>query len=104
MWMLILRFPVPAHRHDGLLAFLARAKPYYEQPGGIRVRLLRSRDDPGQFVEIVEYRDEEAYERDQARVASDPRMKALLEEWRGFHSGPSTVEAWQEIPIPRPPD
>jgi quinol monooxygenase YgiN len=102
MWMLTLRFPVSTHRHGELMAFLARAKPYYEQPGGIRVRLLQGVESPEEFLEIVEYRDQDAYERDQERVAADPGMKALLEEWRGLHSGPLIVEAFRELTVPRP--
>ena len=49
------------------------AIPFYEQPGGIRVRLLWDTADPDRFIEIVEYADQGAHDRDQARVADDPR-------------------------------
>ena len=99
--MLMLRFSVAAHRHEDLVAFLARAKPYYEEPGGIEVRLFRNPETPEQFLEMVTYRDEAAYRRDQLRVESDPRMKSLLEEWRSLHLGGVGVETYEEVVVPR---
>jgi hypothetical protein len=96
---LLLRFTVAAEHHAALHAFLAKAVPYYEQPGGIRVRLLEDLKTPGTFVEVVEYRDRVTYERDQVRVESDEGMKSLLAEWRRLHAGPLTVEAFEERSI-----
>lgn len=100
MVTLMLRFSVATDRHGELKAFLARARPYYEQPGGIHVRLLENLAGPGDFVEIVEYQDEETYRRDQVRVETDPGMKALLAEWRTFHVGGLVVEAYRDTPLP----
>jgi hypothetical protein len=98
----MLRFAVTAERHDALRSFLARAIPFYEQPGGIRVRLLQCADAPDEFVEMVEYRDEDAYERDQVRVREDPTMRSLLAEWRELHAGPLRVELYREAGVARP--
>jgi quinol monooxygenase YgiN len=96
MITILLRFAIAQDRDRDLRAFLARARPYYEQPGGIRVRLLQSVDTPGEYVELVEYRDRATYLADQERVASDPGMKALLEEWRALHVGALRVEVLEE--------
>lgn len=105
MVTLMLRFSVAPEHRETLRAFLAKALPYYEQPGGIRVRLLRGVDSPTEFLEMVEYRDREAYERDQLRVQNDPVMKALLAEWRQLHVAPVSVEVYHEerIGISREP-
>lgn len=100
--VVMLRFSVATESHEDLVAFLARAKPYYEEPGGIDVRLLRNLNAPDQFVEVVTYRDETAYRRDQLRVENDPRMKALLAEWRSFHLDGVSVETYEEVAVPRP--
>ena len=100
MWTVILRFYVGTSRHAELLAFLARAKPCYERPGGIRVRLFQNLDLPEDFIEVVEYLDEGAYRRDQIRVAADPDMQALLQEWRGLHAGPLSANSYRELTIP----
>lgn len=82
-----------------LEAFLARARPVYEELGGIRVRLQWSVTAPGEFVEIMEYADRAAYDADQVRVEADPRMRALIAEWRTHLAGPPRVEAYEEVAV-----
>lgn len=53
------------------------------------------------MIERVEYRDGAVFDADQRRVSDDPRMKALLEEWRSFLDGPSEVQVFQELSIRR---
>jgi hypothetical protein len=81
----------------GFLRFLREAVPFYEAPGGIKIRLLRNMDDPNALIEVVEYVDHGTYLRDQERVASDPQMQAYLERWREFLSGPPEVTVYQDI-------
>jgi hypothetical protein len=80
-----------------LLSFLKGAIPFYEAPGGVRVRLLRSMADPTRFIEIVEYDSVAAFERDQLRVEHDPAMAAQLATWRTLLAGGVEVEAYEEI-------
>ncbi|NNH05997.1 hypothetical protein [Cellulomonas fimi] len=79
-----------------LEAFLRRARPTYEAPGGIRTRLQWRLDDPAEFVEIMEYADRATYDADQVRVEQDPAMRALLAQWRAHLDGPPRVEAFEE--------
>jgi hypothetical protein len=97
--ILMLRFSVAAENHGALRSFLAKAVPYYERPGGIRVRLLQSINSPDEFLEMVEYRDQGTYERDQRRVETDPLMKELLAEWRQLHARPVSVEVYGQQPV-----
>lgn len=75
-------------------AFLAEAIPFYESPGGIRVRVLWDVADPNRFIEVIEYVDQAAHDRDQLRVENDPRMRDLLERWRSLLDGPPVVETY----------
>ncbi|GCD19704.1 hypothetical protein CTKZ_12660 [Cellulomonas algicola] len=84
-----------------LEAFLARARPVYEEPGGIRTRLQWSLDDPAVFVEIMEYADRATYDADQLRVEQDPAMRALLTEWRTHLDGAPRVVAYVEADLGR---
>jgi hypothetical protein len=59
--------------------------------------------EPDTFLEVVEYQDREAYERDQQRVENDPAMKSLLEQWRSLHAGPVAAEAYYELNPCSPP-
>ncbi|MBX3117127.1 MAG: hypothetical protein KF808_07280 [Cryobacterium sp.] len=95
MLELHLRGKVAAGRQADLEAFLAEASPFYEAPGGIRVRLLWSTTEEGRFIELIEYTDQETYDLDQERVENDPTMKAYLERWRSLLSEPPVVEIYR---------
>lgn len=92
-----LRGRVTEGRWDDLLSFLHKAIAFYEEPGGIRVRLLCDVADPDVFIEVIEYETEESYAADQRRVENDPAMIARLEEWRGLLAGPVEVQTLCEV-------
>jgi hypothetical protein len=92
-----LRGRVPAGGWEDLESFLRKAIPFYEQSGGIRVRLLRDAGDQDAFVELIEYDTGEAYAADQRRVENDPEMIATLEEWRGLLAGPVEVRTFRDV-------
>lgn len=95
--ILHLRINTPSADCAPLLSFLKGAIPFYEAPGGVRVRLLRRIDDPSRFIEIVEYDSVDAFERDQRRVEHDPAMAAYLATWRALLAGGVEVEAYEDI-------
>ncbi len=82
-------------KRDEFLAFLADATPFYEAPGGIRVRLLEDVSDWHRFVEVVEYADDATYQRDQRRASDDPQMKQYLARWHALLDGPPVVEVYR---------
>jgi hypothetical protein len=84
-------------RWDDLVSFLDDAIPFYEEPGGIKVRLLRDVADPDAFIEVIEYDNEESYAADQRRVESDPAMIARLEEWRSLLASPIGVRTFRDV-------
>jgi hypothetical protein len=83
-------------RRDDLIAFLAEAIPVYEEPGGIRVRMLWNTVTPNDFIEVIEYADQGTHDRDQLRVEDDPRMRSLLTRWRALLDGPPVVERFSD--------
>ena len=89
-----LRGKVAPDRRKDFDEFLAEAIPFYESPGGIRVRILWDLADPDRFIEIIEYADQAAHDRDQLRVENDVQMRDLLERWRGLLDGPPQVETF----------
>jgi hypothetical protein len=97
---LYLHAAVSPGRRDGLEAFLAEARRVYEAPGGIRVRLQWDLADPGRFVEIMEYADRDAYERDRARVETDPVMRELIGRWHALLADGPVVSAFDEAVLP----
>lgn len=95
-----LRGRAAAGRRADLIRFLADAIPFYERPGGIRVRMLWDLTDPDRFVEVIEYADQGAHDRDQLRVQDDPEMLEFLGRWREFLAGPPQVETFR-VDTPR---
>lgn len=91
-----LRIRVVPGRRNSLLKFLNAAKPFYESPGGIHVRLLADESDPDRFVEIVEYADEQTYRLDDQRVKRDPDMAAYIAQWHELLAEPPVVEVFRE--------
>lgn len=89
-----LRGKVAAGRRASFDGFLAEAIPFYESPGGIRVRILWDQSDADRFIEIIEYADQAAHDRDQLRVENDVRMRDLLQRWRDLLDGPPQVETF----------
>ena len=76
-------------------SFLLEAIPFYEAPGGIRVRLLSKDAEPDRFIEQIEYADEHTYQLDDERVRSDSTMKKYLARWRSMLAEPPTVEVYR---------
>lgn len=92
-----LRLRVAPERRSHLVGFLREAVTYYEAPGGMRVRLLQRREDPTEFLEIVEYDSVAGYTADQTRVEHDPAMRELLDRWREILAEPAVVETYDDI-------
>lgn len=86
-----LHIRVPPGGAAALRAFIVRATPFYEAPGGIRVRLLQQADDPDAFIEVIHYASRDAFDADQQRVETDPEMQRWLAEWRTLLAGPPQV-------------
>ncbi len=92
-----LRLRVSSKNLPRLKDFLQKAIPIYEQPGGIKVRLLQDYGDPTRLIELIEYTTLRDYEADQRRVEEDPVQLSLIEEWRQLLSEPPVVEVWKEL-------
>ncbi len=49
------RFTMPSADPAQLLQFVNASKPFYEMMGGTEVRLIQNVDDPGKFIQVIEY-------------------------------------------------
>ena len=94
-----LRIRVATERQAEFRSFLREAIPFYEAPGGIRVRLLSKDTEPEHFIEQVEYVDERSYQQDDERTRSDPAMAQFLARWRSLLAEPPVVEVYREAPL-----
>ena len=80
-----------------LLPFIKAAIPFYEAFGQMRIRLLHNVDDPTQFVQVVEYEAEAAFELTRQRFASDPTLRAYLQTWRALTLGAVEVDVYEDV-------
>jgi quinol monooxygenase YgiN len=90
-----LRIRVESSRRADFLAFLKRAIPVYERPGGIRIELVQDMNAPDRLIEVVHYADRATFDADQVRVETDPENIALLAEWRTLLAEPPIVEFYE---------
>lgn len=98
--IITLVYRVAPENRARLMEFLREAFPVYERPGGIRMALYESADDPGLLLELVAYADEPTYTQDQDRVENDPEMKALLTQWRTLVDGDIEVRRLKPVAVP----
>jgi quinol monooxygenase YgiN len=98
-----LRIRLRPNLREAFLAFLHEAVPFYEGPGGIRIRLLENPSDQDRFIEVVEYADQATCDRDQVRVAQDPHMQSYLARWRALLAEPPTLEWYRVVTVSQHP-
>jgi hypothetical protein len=91
------RFTLPGSDATMLSSLLKAARPFHEALGGKTFRLLQNVDDPGRYVHEIEYETHEAIEINRQRLASDPRVQAYLQTWRGLFSGTVDIDVYREI-------
>jgi hypothetical protein len=87
----------PAADTAQLLPFIKAAIPFYEVFGRTRIRLLHNVDDPTQFVQVVEYETDEAFEMNRQRIAGDPTMRAFLQTWRTLLSQAVEIDVYEDV-------
>ena len=100
-----LRIRVSREKRPAFDAFLREAIPFYEAPGGIRVRLVQDEVDPTSLIEIIEYASIDAYQTARRRAANEKEMHQRLVRWRELLDGkPEVVAYLEQATIPRGPN
>ena len=92
-----LRFMLPSADPSQLLSLVNASKPFYEMLGGTEVRLLQNVDDPGRFIQTIEYETPEEMETSRARIAGDPRMQGFLTAWRTMLPGGVEMDVFKDV-------
>ena len=95
--VLHLRFTLPSADPSQLLTLVNASKPFYEMLGGTEVRLLQNVDDPGKFIQVIEYEAPESMEINRQRIAGDPRMQGYLTAWRTMLPGGVEVDVYKDV-------
>jgi hypothetical protein len=92
-----LKFTAPSSDPKHLLALVQAARPFYEFFGGTQVRLLQNVDDPGRYVQIIEYETDADIEVNRQKIASDARMQSALQMWRSVTSGAVEIDVFRDV-------
>ena len=95
--ILQLKFTLPAAEPSALVAIINATRPYYELFGGKAMRLLQNVDQPGEFIEIIDYDIDESFETSRQQLAGDPRLRIFLQTWRTMFPGTVEVDIFREI-------
>ena len=91
------KFTLPAANSSHLASILKAAAPFYEAFGGRRVRLLQNVDDPGKFIQTIEYETPESMELNRARIAGDMRLQTYLQAWRAMLPGGVEIDVYKDV-------
>jgi hypothetical protein len=90
------RFTLPG-ASEQMIAMIKSAGPLYQMFGDAQVRLLQNVDDPGRFLQEIEYDAPEAMELNRQQLASDARVQAYLQAWRSMVPGAIEMEVFKEL-------
>src|SRR3954463_14103347 len=92
-----LRFTLPSADPSQLLALVNASKPFYEMMGGTEVRLIQNVDDPGKFIQTIEYETAEVRLLNRARIAGDIRMQGSPPAWRAMLPGGVEIDVFKDV-------
>jgi len=91
------RFTMPQADPTHILSFVNASKPFYEMLGGTEVRLIQNVDDPGKFIQVIEYETPESMEMNRARIAGDMRLQTYLQAWRAMLPGGVEIDVYKDV-------
>ena len=90
------KFTIPGAAEQ-VIAMIKSAAPLYQMFGDAQVRLLQNVDDPGRFLQEIEYDAPEAFELNRQKIAGDPRVQAYLTGWKTMFPGTIEIEVYKVL-------
>ncbi len=82
---------------DQVVAMIKSAAPLYQMFGDAKVRLLQNVDDPGRFLQEIEYEAPESLESNRQQIASDPRVQGYIMGWKTMFPGAIEIDVYQVL-------
>jgi len=82
---------------EQMIAMIKSAAPLYQMFGDAKVRLLQNVDDPGRFLQEIEYETPESLESNRQQIASDPRVQAYITGWKSMFPGAIEIDVYQVL-------
>jgi len=91
------RFTMPSADPAQILQFVNASKPFYEMMGVTEIRLIQNVDDPGKFIQVMEYETPESMELNRQRIAGDMRLQTYLQAWRAMLPGGVEIDVFKDV-------
>ena len=82
---------------EQMVAMIKSAAPMYQMFGDAQVRLLQNVDDPGRFLQEIEYDAPASVEMNRQQIASDPRVQAYLMAWKAMFPGAIEIDVYKVV-------
>jgi hypothetical protein len=83
----------PQHLHQMMQA----AAPFWQAFGGVAMKLLQHADNPGRFMQVIEYETPAAFEQGRQQIASDANVQAYVQALRTFVPGAVEVDVYRDV-------
>ena len=80
-----------------LVSMMKNAMPLYKAFGEAKVRLLRNVDDRAQFLQVIEYQTDRAFEHNRQKLASEPMVQQYLQTWRTLFPGAVEIDVYEDV-------
>ncbi len=90
------KFSLPGATEQ-MLAMMKSSTSHYQMLGDAQVHLLQNVDDPGRFLQVIEYEAPQELEANRQQIASDLRVQAYLAAWRAMFPGAIEIEVYKEV-------
>ncbi len=95
--VLTIKLRTPSPDATALLATMMKnALPLYQSFGDAKVRMLRNVDDQTQFLQVIEYQTDQAFELNRQKLASDPMVQNYLRTWRALFPGAVEMDVYED--------
>lgn len=96
--ILYIKLRTPSADATALLASMMKnALPLYQHFGDAKMRLLRNVDDQTQFLQVIEYQTDQAFELNRHQLASDPMVQKYLQGWRVLFPGAVEIDVYENL-------
>jgi hypothetical protein len=83
-----------------IVSMMKNAVPLYKAFGDAKVRLLRNVDDRSQFLQVIEYQADRAFEHNRQKLASEPLVQNYLQTWRTLFPGAVEIDVYEDVTDP----
>lgn len=80
-----------------LVTMMKNAFPLYKAFGDAQVRLMRNVDDQTQFLQVIEYQTDRAFELNRQKLASDPVVQTYLQTCRSLFPGALEIDVYEDV-------